>query len=82
METKPVWTIMKILNWTKQYFADKGVENPRLDAEVLLCAVLKCERIYLYVDFERPLTENELAQFKQYVVRRAKHEPLAYILGE
>ena len=82
METKPVWTIMKILNWTKQYFADKGVENPRLDAEVLLCAVLKCERINLYVDFERPLTENELAQFKQYVVRRAKQEPLAYILGE
>lgn len=82
METKPVWTIMKILNWTKQYFADKGVENPRLDAEVLLCAVLKCERINLYVDFERPLTETELAQFKQYVVRRAAHEPLAYILGE
>lgn len=82
METKPVWTIMKILNWTKQYFTDKGVENPRLDAEVLLCAVLKCERITLYVDFDRPLTEAELAQFKQYVVRRAGHEPLAYILGE
>ena len=42
---KPVWTIMKILNWTKQHFEAKGVENPRLDAEVLLCAVLKCERI-------------------------------------
>ena len=82
METKPVWTIMKILNWTKQYFTDKGVENPRLDAEVLLCAVLKCERITLYVDFERPLSDTELAQFKQYVVRRATHEPLAYILGE
>ncbi len=82
METKPVWTIMKILNWTKQYFADKGVENPRLDAEVLLCAVLACERITLYVDFDRPLTEEELAQFKKYVVRRAAHEPLAYILGE
>ncbi|MBR5790888.1 MAG: peptide chain release factor N(5)-glutamine methyltransferase, partial [Phascolarctobacterium sp.] len=82
METRPVWTIMKILNWTKQYFTDKGVENPRLDAEVLLCAVLKCERITLYVDFERPLSDTELAQFKQYVVRRAAHEPLAYILGE
>ena len=62
METKPVWTIMKILNWTKQYFTDKGVENPRLDAEVLLCAVLKCERIKLYEDFERPHTENELRE--------------------
>ena len=51
-----VWTIMKILNWTKQYFEAKGVENPRLDAEVLLCAVLKCQRITLYVDFERPLS--------------------------
>lgn len=82
METKPVWTILKILNWTKQYFADKGVENPRLDAEILLCAVLKCERIKLYLDFERPLDEQELAQYRNYVARRAKHEPLAYILGE
>ena len=73
---------MKILNWTKQYFADKGVENPRLDAEILLCAVLKCERINLYIDFERPLDESELAQFKQMVIRRAQGEPLAYILGE
>lgn len=82
METKSVWTIMKILNWTKQYFTDKGVENPRLDAEILLCAVLKCERINLYIDFERPLDESELAQFKQMVIRRAQGEPLAYILGE
>lgn len=73
---------MKIINWTKQYFADKGVENPRLDAEVLLCAVLKCQRITLYVDFERPLSEEELATYKEYVLRRGKQEPLAYILGE
>lgn len=79
---KPVWTIIKILDWTKQYFADRGVENPRLDAEVLLCAVLQCERIKLYMDFERPLTGAELAQYKNYVARRGQHEPLAYILGE
>lgn len=82
METKPVWTIIKILNWTKQYFAEKGVENPRLDAEILLCAVLKCERIKLYLDFERPLDEQELAAYRGFVARRAQHEPLAYILGE
>ena len=79
---KPVWTIIKILDWTKQYFADRGVENPRLDAEVLLCAVLQCERIKLYMDFERPLTGAELSQYKNYVARRGQHEPLAYILGE
>ena len=77
-----VWTIMKILNWTKQYFEVKGVENPRLDAEVLLCAVLKCQRITLYVDFERPLSEEELATYREYVRRRGNFEPLAYILGE
>ena len=77
-----VWTIMKILNWTKQYFEARGVENPRLDAEVLLCAVLKCQRITLYVDFERPLSEEELATYREYVKRRGNFEPLAYILGE
>lgn len=79
---KSVWTIMKILNWTKQYFESKSVENPRLDAEVLLCAVLKCQRITLYVDFERPLSEEELAKYREYVQRRGNFEPLAYILGE
>ena len=49
MENKPLWTITRVLEWTKQYFANKGIENPRLDAEILLCAVLKCERITLYI---------------------------------
>ena len=79
---KPVWTIMKILNWTKQHFEAKGVENPRLDAEVLLCAVLKCERIKLYTEFDKPLSEEERDKMRSYVERRAKHEPLAYIIGE
>lgn len=80
--SESVWTILKILDWTKQYFSTKGVENPRLDAEVLLCAVLGCQRITLYVDFERPLSNEELAKFRSYVLRRGQLEPLAYILGE
>ena len=79
---KPVWTIMKILNWTKQHFEARGVENPRLDAEVLLCAVLKCERIKLYTEFDKPFSEEERDKMRSYVERRAKHEPLAYIIGE
>ena len=81
-QEKPVWTIVKILDWTKQYFTDKGIENPRLDAEVLLCAVLKCQRINLYVHFDQPLKAEELQQYREYVLRRGKQEPLAYILGE
>ena len=66
-QEKPVWTIVKILEWTKQYFADKGVETPRLDAEVLLCDVLKCQRINLYVNFDKPLEEDELKTYRVYV---------------
>lgn len=82
MENKPLWTITRVLEWTKQYFANKGIENPRLDAEILLCAVLKCERITLYVHFDQPLSEEELTEYRGYVARRAQQEPLAYILGE
>ncbi len=81
MTAKPIWTIARVLDWTKQYFADKGLENPRLDAEILLCSVLKCQRITLYVHFDQPLEEHELAQYRGYVARRAAQEPLAYILG-
>jgi release factor glutamine methyltransferase len=76
-----VWTILKILNWTRQFFQSKGVENPRLDAEILLCDVLHCERIQLYTHFDQPLEPGELAAYRAYVVRRARREPVAYILG-
>ena len=77
-----MWTILRILNWTKAYFEDKGIESPRLDAELLLCAVLGMRRIDLYTHFDQPLEKEELAAYRGYVMRRAKREPVAYILGE
>lgn len=76
-----VWTVNKILKWTEQYFAGKGLESPRLDAEILLCDVLKCRRIDLYMRLGQPLVKEELDLYHDYVVRRAGWEPLAYILG-
>ena len=76
-----VWTIVKILEWTINFFTEKGLESPRLDAEFLLCDILKCERITLYVNFDQPLKEEELIRYKKYIVRRANYEPLAYIIG-
>lgn len=49
-----MWTILRILNWTKAYFEDKGIESPRLDAELLLCAVLGMRRIDLYTHLTSP----------------------------
>lgn len=76
------WNIGAILQWTGQYFADKGVESPRLDAEVLLSHILGKDRLYLYVHFEQPLEDSELAAFRAAVLRRAKREPVAYIIGQ
>jgi release factor glutamine methyltransferase len=81
MAAATVWTITKILDWTRQYFAGKGIENPRLDAELLLCEVLHCQRIMLYVHFDQPLEPSELARYREFVLRRGRLEPLAYILG-
>ena len=81
MTTGNVWTITRILDWTRQYFAGKGIENPRLDAELLLCEVLHCQRITLYVHFDQPLQVSELARYREFVIRRGRMEPLAYILG-
>lgn len=76
-----VWTIAQLLTWTTEFFRERGIENPRLDAEVLLGAVLGKERMYLYVHFDEPLEPAELARYRAYVKERAGHVPLAYVLG-
>ncbi|HTP66837.1 MAG TPA: peptide chain release factor N(5)-glutamine methyltransferase [Geobacteraceae bacterium] len=75
------WTVLKVLNWTKGYLAEKGVENARLESEWLLSAALGLDRVGLYVNFDRPLAEPELAACRGMVARRARREPLQYILG-
>ena len=75
------WTILKLIQWTTQYFSRKGVAQPRTDAEVLLAHVLGIERIQLYLRFDQPLRETELAEYREAVRRRATHEPLQYITG-
>ena len=82
MMAHEVWTIGSILSWTQGYFTEKGIETPRLDAEVLLSHVLKKERIYLYVHFDEPLEKAELDAFREAVAKRARRMPTAYITGK
>jgi release factor glutamine methyltransferase len=76
------WTVLKMLQWTADYFTGKGIESARLETELLLAATLGLDRVGLYVNFERPLDAGELATFRERVRRRAQREPLQYILGE
>ena len=75
------WTVRSLLQWARDWLAKKGVENPRLDAELLLAHALGCDRVRLYVDTDKPLGAAELARFKPLIQRRGAREPVAYILG-
>lgn len=75
------WTVLNLLKWTANFFSGKGIENGRLDAELLLAEILKLNRIGLYLNFDRPVQSDELAAFRALIERRARREPIAYILG-
>lgn len=75
------WTVLGTLRWTKDYFKQHGIVHARAVAEVLLANVLECERIDLYLRFDKPLHEEELSRFKQQIKRRINREPEAYIIG-
>ncbi len=82
MSIEESWTVQNIIIWTTRHFHSKQIDSSRLDAEVLLASVLRCRRIDLYLRFDQPLKPDELLCFKDLVKRRAKREPVAYILGE
>jgi release factor glutamine methyltransferase len=75
------FTILKILKQAEEKFRMSGVPNPRLDAEALLSRVLDIDRVGLYTQYERILSEEEVNNFFGLVERRNKREPLQYILG-
>jgi release factor glutamine methyltransferase len=74
--------LLEIIKKTTDFFAAKGIEHPRLDAELLIGHALGLKRMQLYIQFERLLAEPELEKIRPLVRRRAQREPLQYILGE
>jgi release factor glutamine methyltransferase len=79
--TDGVWTVRRLLEWTTPFFTRKDVDTPRLSAELLLSHVLSIPRIKLYTDYERVLSEADLAQYRDLVRRAAEQEPVAYLTG-
>jgi release factor glutamine methyltransferase len=75
-------TVLEALNLSTEYLNKKGLESARLNAELMLAHILNCKRLQLYLMFDRPLDENELSLYREFLARRAKREPLQYILGE
>ena len=75
------WRVIDLINWAESYFKEKGFENPRSEIEWLLRAVLKCNRMDVYLRFEEPLSQSQLATLRSWVKRRLEREPLQYITG-
>ncbi len=75
------WTILNILQWTKSYFQSHEIESPRVDAEILLAHALELRRIDLYLRYDQPLNDDELARYKTLIKKRVQREPVAYIVG-
>ena len=76
------WTILDIVNWATSYFQEKNIESPRLKIELILCHLLKINRVEVYSKFDRPLSPVELDTLRNMVKRVANHEPIQYIIGK
>jgi len=76
------WTIQKLLNWVTEYLTGKGIDSPRLSAELLLSGVLAMKRIELYTQFNRPVAKQQLDRLHDLVKRAGQHEPIAYLVGK
>lgn len=79
--TPATWTVLDVVRWTTARFSERGLGTPRLDAELLVAHVLSLPRLQLYVQFERPLSPDELAALRALIKRRQAGESVAYLTG-
>ena len=77
------WTVRELLSWTENYFQERNIESARIDAELLLSKALGVDRLELLTKaFEEIVDEAARGAFREFVKRRGKREPVAYLTGE
>ena len=75
-------TVLESIKLSTDYLTGKGIESPRMNAELLLADIIGCKRLELYLSFDKPLREVELQKYREFIRRRGNFEPLQYILGK
>jgi len=79
--TTQTWSIGQLLSWTREFLSDKGVDEPRLAAELLLASALECRKIDLYTRFVQVPGVEQVGRFRELVREAAGHKPIAYLVG-
>ncbi|MDA1191611.1 MAG: peptide chain release factor N(5)-glutamine methyltransferase [Candidatus Poribacteria bacterium] len=82
MADQRAWRVLDLIEWTTAYFTERGIETARLDAELLLAHTLKQQRMWLYLNAQQIINEEDRATFRAFVKRRANREPVAYLIGK
>lgn len=80
-EKNKTWKLMEILNWSTDYLSAKGIEDAKTTVEWLLCETLSFNRMDLYLKFDRPMSESELAVFRPMLLKCASHQPVQQVVG-
>lgn len=76
-----VLTLIEVLRRATGYLGTHGSTSARLDAEILLAHALGVRRLDLYLQFDRPVADAELAPYRELIARRGRGEPVAYLVG-
>src|SRR5262245_21557602 len=81
--SRPVteWTIRALMEWTEKHFQQKGIESPRLEAQLLLAHALECRKTELYTRWDEGIAEDRRGRFRDLIRRRLEGCPVQYLLG-
>ena len=82
LNQKKEWTIIDLINWSTKYLQSKNISNSRKESEWFLSYIYKCNRLELYLQFDKIVEDSELKIFKSYILRRLKQEPFQYIINK
>ncbi|RKY56442.1 MAG: peptide chain release factor N(5)-glutamine methyltransferase [Candidatus Neomarinimicrobiota bacterium] len=81
MAGSKTWTVMSIMNWSANYLEEKNIDESKTVIEWLLCETLSCSRMDLYLQFDRPMSESELAIFRPMLLKCAANQPVQQVVG-
>ncbi len=75
-------SLLELLKKSTEFLAKKGIDNARLQSELIFAGTLRCRRLDLYLQFERPLTQDQVDTLRERILRRSRREPVQYIVGD